>query len=130
MPTLRFSGALASIGALLASSHLGMAWGQTFTPAEGDPLISYTSIADSPFFGDGVACYALETFPDGAAGVGGWSFASGASIVEVEPGQWALQQNSVGVITLSFQPDDDGNYPTRVGFAWTGGISEGSSLLR
>ena len=132
MSTLRSSGAFALAGALLASSLHGAALGQTFTPAEGDPLIPYTSIADSPFFGDGTTCYSNETFPDGTASVGGWSFDStaGAAIVETSTGAWALQQGSDGVVTLDFTPDDDGSYPSRIGFVWTGGVAKGLTQIQ
>jgi len=132
MSSLRSSGALALLGALIAAAPTAPARAQSFTPAEGEQLISYTSIADSPFFGDGVACYALETFPDGEQGTAGWSFTPGADagIVEATPGNWVLQQNTIGVITLNFDPDDDGNYPTRVGFVWTGGDPKNPSQIR
>lgn len=88
----------------------------------------YSSIADSPYFGNGQSCFALEFFPDGTQSVPSLqiNYATGASIVTavgVPPGNHALQANALGVIELTF--------PTPVntaGFVWTGGDSIGSTI--
>ena len=120
---------LALITGLLAT--VGSAAAQTFVPAAGEPLVSYDSIADSPFFGDGTACYALETFPGGKPSQKGWSTNNGQIVegVGVPPGTHVLQASLLGSINLNFAPDDAGNYPSEVGFVWTGGSAKLNGII-
>ena len=114
------------VASLTVAACLGMASvasGQA--PAFTGPL-PYQGIADSPFFSSGQVCYALETFPQGAISVPGFSFSpNGAAIVPgvgVPPGGFVLQASALGVIQMNFAPDaSTGQYPTQVGFIWTGG---------
>jgi hypothetical protein len=111
------------VSATLAASLAGAAAANQ--PTFFGPL-PYASIADSPFFGEGQACFQLETFPDGQVSVPGLTFNSqtGAAIVAgvgVPPGGHVLQSNDLGVIQLDLPPAPGGGYPTQVGFVWTGG---------
>ncbi|MBM4105755.1 MAG: hypothetical protein FJ257_05620 [Phycisphaerae bacterium] len=115
-----------TVASLTVAACLGMASvasGQA--PAFTGPL-PYQGIQDSPYFSSGQVCYALETFPQGAISVPGFSFSpNGAAIVPgvgVPPGGFVLQASSLGVIQMNFAPDaSTGQYPTQVGFIWTGG---------
>ena len=115
-----------TVASLTVAACLGMASvasGQA--PAFTGPL-PYQGIADSPFFSSGQVCYALETFPQGAISVPGFSFSpNGAAIVPgvgVPPGGFVLQASGLGVIEMNFAPDaSTGQYPAQVGFIWTGG---------
>ena len=110
-----------TVAGILGVPSIAAAQNPTFT----GPL-PYQGIADSPYFSSGQVCYSLETFPQGAISVPGFSFSpNGAAIVPgvgVPPGGFVLQASSLGVIEMSFAPDaTTGQYPTQVGFVWTGG---------
>jgi hypothetical protein len=111
------------VSATLAASLAGAAAANQ--PTFFGPL-PYASVADSPFFGGGQACYQLETFPEGQVSVPGLTFnsQSGAAIVAgvgVPPGGHVLQSNELGVLQLNLPPAPGGGHPTQVGFVWTGG---------
>lgn len=98
----------------------------------------YLSVSDSPFFGDGRSCHALENFQAGRATVQGFSFVGDAGAAVVSPGgvvdpgitQYALSgTNSLGTIALQFHEELLGQLPNRVGFVWTRGYN-GSVTLK
>ncbi len=124
----RYRGGSPRAAAILALAACGIATNVQAAPPVFTGPLPYQSIADSPYFGDGVTCYALETFPSGSQSVSGFNYNSGtgAAIVPgvgVLPAGHVLQANGLGVIELHFDPPVN-----TAGFAWTGGASFGTTL--
>lgn len=114
--------------ALLLVGVLGIAATAAAAPPVFTAPLPYQSVSDSPYFGDGEVCFALETFPNGEPSAFGYQFNSqtGAEIVPgvgVPPGGHVLQANDLGVIELSFSPP-----VFEAGFVWTGGATIGSTI--
>jgi hypothetical protein len=124
----RYRGGSPRAAAILALAACGIATNVQAAPPVFTGPLPYQSIADSPYFGDGQTCYALETFPDGVQSQPSFQFNSqtGAEIVPgvgVPPGGHVLQANTIGVIQLTFDPPVN-----EAGFVWTGGDPIGSTI--
>lgn len=121
---------LCSAFALVSNSAIGQGPPPTFTGP-----VPYSGVTDSPFFGSGTICYALEDFQTGSISTNGLSMGTteiilpGAGVPDPGPEQFVAEANNFGVIQFDFSLATLGSYPTQVGIVWTGGPNGSGSVI-